>query len=189
MSDHHESPIKTPQQLITVIVLSFLVPIGLIILLANWVSSSFKPAAGTVAFDAKSTADRIKPVALTEYKDPANAVAKTGEQVYKEVCAGCHMAGGIGPNYGNAGQWAPRISQGLSALVASVIKGKGAMGARGGNSELSDAEIQNAVAYIANSAGASFKAAAPMTPAPAAGAAATTPASPAATIPVAAAAK
>jgi cytochrome c5 len=165
MSDH-ESPIRTPKQLITIIVLAFIVPIGLIMLLAGWVSSGDKRGAGSDAYTDKAVAERIKPVALNEYKDPANAVAKTGEQVFKEVCVGCHAVGGIGPNLGNAAQWAPRIKLGLDALMASVIKGKGAMGARGGNSELTDAEIQNAVAYIANSAGASFKPAAPAAAAP-----------------------
>ncbi len=161
MPSHDESPIKTPKQLITIIILAFVVPIGLILLLAGWVSSGDKRGAGSDAYTDKAIAQRIKPVASTDYKDPANAVAKTGEQVFKEVCVGCHAVGGIGPNLGNAGQWAPRIKLGLEALMASVIKGKGAMGARGGNSELSDAEIQNAVAYIANSAGANFKPAAP----------------------------
>ena len=33
-SEEHESPIKTPKQLIIVVVLAFIVPIGLIVLLA-----------------------------------------------------------------------------------------------------------------------------------------------------------
>ena len=158
MSDHHESPIKTPKQLMTVIVLAFIVPIGLIILLAGWVSSGDKKAAGSDAYSDKAVAERIKPVALTEYKDASNAVAKTGEQVYKEVCMGCHAAGAAGaPKFGDAGAWGARLSTGLAALTASVIKGKGAMGARGGNPDLSDAEIQNAVAYMGNAAGGKFK--------------------------------
>lgn len=157
MSDH-ESPIRTPKQLITIIVLSFVVPICLIILLANWVSSGDKHGAGSDSYSDKAVAERIKPIASSEYKDASNAVAKTGEQVYKEVCTGCHAAGAAGaPKFGDTAAWGPRLAAGLSALTASVIKGKGAMQARGGNPDLSDAEIQNAVVYMGNAGGAKFK--------------------------------
>ena len=162
MSSHDESPIKTPKQLITVIVLSFVVPIGLIMLLANWVAGGDRRAAGSDAYSDKAVAARIAPVASTEYKDASNAVAKTGEQVYKEVCMGCHAAGAAGaPKFADAAAWGARLKLGVEALTASVIKGKGAMQARGGNPDLSDAEIQNAVAYMGNAAGAKFKEAAP----------------------------
>ena len=39
MSDQHESPIKTPRQLITIVVLAFVVPITLIALLSQLVTS------------------------------------------------------------------------------------------------------------------------------------------------------
>jgi cytochrome c5 len=162
MSSHDESPIKTPKQLITIILLSFVVPITLIMLLAGWVSSGDKKGAGSDAYSDKAVAERIKPVALTEYKDASNAQTKTGEQVYKEVCMGCHAAGAAGaPKFGDVAAWGSRLKAGLEGLTASVIKGKGAMGARGGNPDLSDAEVQNAVAYIGNAAGAKFKEAAP----------------------------
>jgi cytochrome c5 len=71
---------------------------------------------------------------------------------------GCHSAGAAGaPKFADAGAWGTRLKAGLEALTASVIKGKGAMGARGGNPDLSDAEIQNAVAYMGNAAGGKFK--------------------------------
>ncbi len=158
MSAHEESPIKTPKQLMTVIVLAFVVPITLIILLAGWVASGDKRGAGSEAYSDKAVAERIKPIALSEYKDASNAVAKTGEQVYKEVCTGCHAAGAAGaPKFGDVAAWGSRLKAGLETLTASVIKGKGAMQARGGNPDLSDAEIQNAVAYMGNAAGAKFK--------------------------------
>lgn len=171
MSDHQESPIQTPKQLATVVVLAFVVPIVLIILLASWVASGDKKGAGSDAYTDKAVAARIAPVALNEYKDAANAVAKTGEQVYTETCAGCHAAGAAGaPKFGDKGAWSARLGLGLEKLTASVIKGKGAMQARGGNPDLSDAEIQNAVAHMGVAAGAAFKqtvAAAPAAAAPA----------------------
>lgn len=158
MSDHHESPIQTPKQLITIIVLAFVLPVVLIILLAGWVASGDKGGAGSDAYSDKAVAARIAPVATNEYKDAANAVTKTGEQVYTEVCAGCHTAGAAGaPKFGDKGAWAARLGLGLDKLTASVIKGKGAMQARGGNPDLSDVEVQNAVAFMGKAAGASFK--------------------------------
>jgi cytochrome c5 len=47
--------------------------------------------------------------------------------------------------------WAPRIGQGVDALTASVIKGKGAMPPRGG-SQASDADIKAVVVYMVNTA-------------------------------------
>ncbi len=169
MSDHHESPIKTPKQLATIVVLAFVVPIILIILLAGWVASGNKPGAGSEVYSDKAVAARLAPVATNEYKDAANAVAKTGEQVYNEVCAGCHAAGAAGaPKFGDKGAWSARLGMGLEKLTASVIKGKGAMQARGGNPDLSDAEVQNAVAYMGVAVGAAFKqTAAPVAAAPA----------------------
>jgi cytochrome c5 len=58
-------------------------------------------------------------------------------------------------------------------MVASVIKGKGAMPAKGGNPTLDDFEIERAVVYMANSAGGKF--AEPTEPKPAAAAAAAAP--------------
>jgi mono/diheme cytochrome c family protein len=42
-------------------------------------------------------------------------------------------------------------------MVATAIKGKGAMPPRGGDATLTDAEIARAVTYMANQAGAKFK--------------------------------
>ena len=41
-------------------------------------------------------------------------------------------------------------------MIASVVKGKGAMPAKGGNPALDDFEIARAVVYMANQAGAKF---------------------------------
>jgi len=59
--ENHASFIKTPQQLITIVVLAFVVPIVLIILMAKAVVSGRAPAPGAMAPEA--VAARIKPVA------------------------------------------------------------------------------------------------------------------------------
>lgn len=69
--------------------------------------------------------------------------------LYTQACAVCHVAGVAGaPKLGDKAAWAPRIKTGNDALVAAVIKGKGAMPARGGGATLSDAEIKAAVEYM-----------------------------------------
>lgn len=61
-----ETFIKTPKQLIWAVLLAFIVPIIIIILLANFVASDKKPAAGADAFSAEAIAERIAPVAKFE---------------------------------------------------------------------------------------------------------------------------
>jgi cytochrome c5 len=108
--------------------------------------------------------------------------------VYKAQCSACHDAGAAGaPKLGDATAWAPRIKTGYEALLASSLKGKGAMPAQGGG-EYDDLEIGRAVVFMANRAGAKFDE--PKAPAAPAAAAADTPAAApaAAAAPVAAAA-
>ncbi|NIM43878.1 MAG: cytochrome c5 family protein [Hydrogenophaga sp.] len=80
---------------------------------------------------------------------PAAAVAANGEALYKQACTVCHAAGVAGaPKTGDKAAWAPRIAQGVEALTASAIKGKGAMPPKGGAMSASDAEIKAAVQYL-----------------------------------------
>jgi cytochrome c5 len=153
----HEGPIKTPKQLITAVVFSFVIPIAAIVLLVMYVTSSYKPAAGTQSLEAEAVAQRIQPVGRVEIKDASDAGAlKTGEQVFAAVCTACHTAGVAGaPKFGDADAWAPRIKTGYEALLTSALKGKGAMGAQGGG-DYSDVEIGRAVVYMANKGGAKF---------------------------------
>jgi cytochrome c5 len=178
--DEHQSPIKTPKQLIAVVVAAFVVPVILIVLLVNWVTGAKTAPAGTDAYSEKAIAQRIAPVAKLDFKDPnAVKVLKTGEQVYQAACTACHAAGAAGaPKSGDAAAWAPRIKLGLDALTKSVINGKGAMPVRAGNPDLDDIEIARAVVFMANNAGAKF--AEPAAPAAAAAGAPAAPAAPAA---------
>ena len=163
MSDHqhadlpHEGPIKTPKQLVAAVVASFVVPIVAIILLANYVSTATKPAAGSDALTEQGIAQRIQPVGRVEIKDASNpASLKTGEQVYQAQCVACHGVGAAGaPKLGDAAAWGGRVKTGYDALLNSALKGKGAMGAQGGG-DFSDVEIGRAVVYMANQGGAKF---------------------------------
>jgi len=153
----HEGPIKTPKQLAVAVGFAFVAPVIIIILLANFVSSGSKPAAGSDAFSAEAVAARIQPIGSIELKDP-NAVAtpKTGEQVFAAQCTACHTAGVVGaPKLGDAAAWGPRIKAGYAALLNSALKGKNNMTPQGGG-EFSDLEVGRAVVYMANQGGAKF---------------------------------
>ncbi|KVU78746.1 c-type cytochrome [Burkholderia ubonensis] len=175
----HQSPIKTPRQLIALIVASFAVPIVLIILFATYANVAFRSGAGTDALSDEQVAKRIAPLAQVDVKD-ANAprTYKTGEEVYKAVCVTCHGTGAAGaPKFGSKDDWAPRISQGFDTLLKTALAGKGAMPPRGGTNpdDYSDYEIARAIVYMANNDGANF----PEPAAPAANATAAAGAAPA----------
>ena len=73
----------------------------------------------------------------------------TGKRVYEQSCAACHATGVAGaPKIGDKAAWSAHIHHGLDHMVESVINGKGAMPAKGGNANLSDDEVKAAVSYI-----------------------------------------
>lgn len=177
----HGAPIKTPGQLIAVVIASFVIPIAIIVLFATYANHAFRTGAGTDGLSDEAVAKRIAPLAQVDIKD-ANAprVYKTGEEVYKAVCVTCHGTGAAGaPKFGDAAAWAPRIAAGYDEVLHLALTGKGAMPPRGGTNpdDYSDYEIARAVVYMANQGGAKF--AEPAQPAanaaPASGAAASAP--------------
>jgi len=183
----HEGPVKTPKQLILAVLYAFVVPVIVIVLLVEYVTSDHRPAAGTEALKPAAVAQRIQPVGMVQVKDASDlSTLKTGEQVFTAQCSTCHTPGLVGaPKFGDAAAWGPRIKTGYDALLHSALAGKGSMGAQGGG-DFTDLEIGRAVVYMANQGGAKFDepkppaagASAPVTTAAAAPAAAT-PAAPA----------
>jgi cytochrome c5 len=82
----------------------------------------------------------------------ATGAAGAPPALFTQVCTACHTAGVAGaPKLGDKAAWAPRIAQGIDALTASAIKGKGAMPPKGGSSA-SEAEIKAVVTYMVNAA-------------------------------------
>lgn len=155
--DSHSSFIQTPKQLIVVVLLAFLVPIIGILLVVNLVLT--RPSADPNAMTPESVAARIQPVGRVEFgAAQAPAGSRSGEEIVKAVCAACHQAGvANAPKLGDKASWAPRLKQGLGALVASVVKGKGAMPPKAGDASLTEEEITRAVVVMANQAGGKFK--------------------------------
>ncbi len=175
MSDSHSTPssadsslIKTPTQLIVVIVLAFIIPIAGIFTIIHFVMRD-QPRANPAVAD-KAVTERIKPVGSTPEieKGPsplapapapvvaaavgANATAASaanGKAVYDASCQACHAAGVAGaPKLGDKAAWAPRLGSGIAAMLTSAIKGKNAMPPKGGNLSLSDADVKAAVDYM-----------------------------------------
>ncbi|RPI45390.1 MAG: cytochrome c5 family protein [Betaproteobacteria bacterium] len=73
--EEHKSFIQTPRQLITVVVLAFAVPVGVIVMLAVLVTSSGKYDAEHAAMDDEAIAQRIKPVGRVVLAEAAPATA------------------------------------------------------------------------------------------------------------------
>jgi len=174
----HESGIKTPKQLITVIAASIIVPVIVIIMLTQFVALDDKKSPGSEALSASAVAARIAPVASDAVFDAtAVVIPKTGQQVFEAQCTTCHTAGLLGaPKFGDAAAWGPRVAKGYDALLTSALHGKGNMPAQGGG-DFSDFEVGRAVVYMANHGGG--KLAEPVAPA-ASAASGAAPAAPAA---------
>ena len=174
MSDHqapeHSSLIKTPKQLIIVVLLSFIVPVAIIIMLAQLAMDGKRKPEVTAASE-EAVAKRLKPAGsvVVDPNAPAPAVASVdapvvavaapgaaaggdaakGKSVYDAACMACHAAGVAGaPKTGDKAAWAPRLKTGKDALYAAVLKGKGAMPPKGGNASLSDGDVKAAVDYL-----------------------------------------
>ena len=172
--DQHTSPIKTPKQLVIVVLLAFIVPITVIALLSQLFTSGMHGATE----DEQRVLERIKPVGnvvIAEASAPRGNL--TGTEVYAQVCKTCHEAGLAGaPKFGDKAAWGPRIAQGEKTLVQHAIAGfqgkAGVMPPKGGNADLSDDEVHRAVVHMANQVGAGWKEPAPTATAAAAPAAA-----------------
>ncbi len=177
MSEHdqHTSFIKTPKQLIAVVVLAFVVPVLVIAMIASLASQSVEPQ--TKVQSDEAIAKRLKPVGevVVDPNAPAPAPAPApaqvavatppaagaapaaaaeggsakGKSVYDSACFACHTPGVAGaPKLGDKAAWGPRIKQGVDALHQSALKGKGAMPPKGGNMALSDADVNAAVDFM-----------------------------------------
>jgi cytochrome c5 len=147
--DGHKSP-STLQPM--VIIFGLILVAALVVLMIK-----SPPAEEAPAPVVANVEENIKPVAAVEVAPAVTeVVAKTGEEVVKG-CAMCHEAGLMNaPKIGDKGQWEPRIAQGYATLVKHAVEGIRTMPAKGGNPDLTESEIAEAVAIMANKSGASF---------------------------------
>jgi len=170
--EEHSSPIKTPKQLIVVVVLSFVVPITLIAMLTQLVTGSastgkdqteaaiakrLKPAGELVVDPNQPAPTAPVNVAAVPAPAPAGKAAPAaagsdsgkGKSIFDTTCMACHATGAAGaPKIGDKAAWAPRLKEGMPAVYGIAMKGKGAMPPKGGNLSLSDADVKAAVDYM-----------------------------------------
>ena len=154
MSQHdatHSAFIKTPGQLILVVLLAFIVPVVTIVLIIELVVN--RPSIDAAGLAPNLVAERIQPVGRVEFATAAPAAAPAGKAdgkaVYDGTCAACHATGAANaPKFGDRAAWAPRIKTGQAALLKSALNGKNAMPPLGGNSSLSDVEVRSALDYL-----------------------------------------
>lgn len=81
------------------------------------------------------------------------AAMADGKATYDMVCFACHATGAAGaPKVGDKANWAPRIAQGIDVLKQHANAGfkgnSGFMPAKGGRTDLSDADVGAAVEYM-----------------------------------------
>jgi cytochrome c5 len=160
-NEEHSSPIKTPKQLVIVVALAFAVPIAIIVMLSQLVTSGGDTSKDNPALSDEAIAKRLKPVGVVEIIDPdAPKTEKSGKEVVEAVCGACHGSGALGsPKIGDRAAWGKLIAEGHARLTQTAIKGIRQMPPRGGNPDLSDTEMARAVAHMANQAGAAVGAA------------------------------
>ncbi len=87
------------------------------------------------------------------FAEDAGSLARSGEEVFDDSCAGCHTGGFAGffggaPELGDKDDWEALIPKGVDGLTASTITGIGKMAARGGCDDCLDEEIRAAVEYM-----------------------------------------
>ena len=176
----HSSLIKTPRQLIVVVLLAFLIPVIGVVMIASFATGGLRVDSKSSDASAAAVAERLKPVgsvvigevpALAARAEPAGAAAavkstsggavKTaaagglgaGKKLYDTGCMACHAAGIAGaPKTGDKTAWKPRIASGKEALYNSAMHGKNAMPAKGGLASAPDADVKAAVDYMVSQA-------------------------------------
>ena len=113
-------------------------------------ASSAGGSAPANAAQAAQAAQSAQAAVAAAPKQGQTAQTAAEPTVYAQACQVCHLAGVAGaPKLGDQAAWAPRAAQGVDALTASVIKGKGAMPPRGGSSA-TDTQLRQVVEYMVN---------------------------------------
>jgi cytochrome c5 len=162
MSDLHQMTKTTPKDFIAATLGGLFAPgltiFMIVMLFLGFQKNMGQPDPAPVA--EKAVLERIQPFGQSVAVDPnAPKIELTGEQVYNEICAGCHASGALGsPKFKEKADWGKRNAQGYPTLLDHAIKGFNKMPARGGDPDLSDLEVARGIVYMTNAAGANFEA-------------------------------
>jgi hypothetical protein len=119
----HEGPIKTPRQLVAAVTFAFVVPVIVIVLLASYVATDTRPAAGSDLLSREAVAERLQPVGRVELRDASSpATLRTGEQVFSAQCL---------PHRGRGRRTQGRRRRRLGAAHQDRLRGLAQCGAEG----------------------------------------------------------
>ena len=144
-----------------IFVVTFLAVLGVLVGIAIVIGAIANTIDGDDAMNPvtlQKTAERLEPIGAV-YTDasqvPAAPVAapqasaeRSADEIVQSVCGACHNTGLLdAPKVGDAQAWAARkdAAGGVDGLVASAIKGMGAMPPRGGDASLTDEQVRAAV--------------------------------------------
>jgi len=157
-NDDQLGTVKHPLRIFLTAIFAFLIPIGALILILEYATNELRQGGTARKLDHEAVVERIQPVARVAFEViEEEGELKTGEEVYNMTCATCHADGVAGaPKFGDEGEWAPYIETGYETLLEVALHGKGAMPAKGGNTSLDDLEVERAMVYMANAAGADY---------------------------------
>ncbi len=154
MSEEHGNFIKSPKQLVIIVVLAFVVPVVGILLLSQLMTTDKRVRVGESPV---MVAERLKPIGELAIAGPKVLLA--GDKLYESLCKTCHEGGLAGaPKFGDATAWGKVIAQGQATAIQHAIAGIRGMPPKGGNPELTDEEVAGGVVFMANKAGANWKA-------------------------------
>ena len=128
------------------------------------VAASGEAASGTAASGAAASGAAASGAAASGGATDV-AANDEGKKVFEGLCMACHGANSAIPNaprITNKEDWAPRIAQGKPLLLKHAMEGftgpkGGVMPAKGGNPDLTEAQISAAINYMANQSGGNFK--------------------------------
>jgi len=108
----------------------------------NDILERIKPV-GEVCVAGEDCGDIAAPVAA------APAGPRSGEDIYKTTCFGCHGTGAGGaPKIGDVAAWSARTGKGIDAVISNAINGINGMPPRGTCGSCSDDDIAAVVNYM-----------------------------------------
>ena len=151
-------PKKDPFAPIALLIGLAILGTAVFVLVSNLISTISRNSVKGVEDNSRAMAiadESLKPIGNVTAVDKSKAkVARKGDEVYKAVCTSCHGTGVLGaPKFGSKDQWAPRVANGLPALIKSATNGKGSMPPRGGDPSITDEELKAAIVYMTKESG------------------------------------
>jgi hypothetical protein len=95
--EDHSTAIRTPRQLVVVVLLAFLTPILVIVMIVQMVTGGLKVDMDGRAMSEDAVAQRLRPVGEVALAETSSTPGvRSGEEVVKAVCQACHGAGLVG---------------------------------------------------------------------------------------------